>query len=102
MNNLESKIPSISVRIDRITTDEARVKAFASATIANAFAVHGIRIYKSEEKGYFIAMPLTTYHREGGNQYQDTFHPVTAEARTALIDEVIAAYEKAIAGPGEH
>ena len=39
-----------------------KTKAFASATIGGAFAVHGIRIIESD-KGRFISMPQDSYMR---------------------------------------
>ena len=40
------KIPFITARIDRIASDaNSKIKANASVTIGNHFAVHGIKIY---------------------------------------------------------
>lgn len=75
---------------------EGKTRAFASATIAGAFAIHGIRVIDSE-KGVFIAMPQESYTRNGEKKYSDTFHAVTAEARAALIEAVDAAYEQKLA-----
>lgn len=83
--------PHIEARIDRILTGDGKVKAFASATIGGAYAIHGIRVIDSE-KGIFIAMPQDSYTKNGEKKYTDTFHAVTAEARTALLDAVDIAY----------
>lgn len=83
--------PHIEARIDRILVGDSKTKAFASATIAGAYAIHGIRVIDSE-KGIFIAMPQESYTKNGEKKYTDTFHAITAEARTALIDAVDAAY----------
>ena len=64
-----------------------KTKAFASATIGGAFAVHGIRIIESD-KGRFISMPQDSYKKNGETKYNDTFHAITAEARNALEDAV--------------
>lgn len=93
-NTQTNSAPKIEVRIDRILTGESKTKAFASATIGGAFAIHGIRIIDKldSEKGFFIAMPQESYTKNGEKKYSDTFHAVTAEARTALINAVDTAY----------
>lgn len=87
----------IEVRIDRLTAGEKKVKAYASATIGGAFAIHGLRIIETEERQFFVAMPQTSYKKDGETKYTDTFHAVTADARSALLGAVAAAYEKAVA-----
>ena len=37
-------------------------------------------------------MPQASYNKDGEKKYKDTFHAVTAEARTALIEAVDTAY----------
>lgn len=83
--------PKVEARIDRILTGDGKTKAFASATIGGAFAIHGIHVIDSE-KGIFVAMPQESYTKNGEKKYTDTFHAITAEARTALIEAVDAAY----------
>lgn len=83
--------PKVEARIDRILPGDGKTKAFASATIGGAFAIHGIRVIDSE-KGIFVAMPQESYTKNGEKKYTDTFHAITAEARTALIEAVDAAY----------
>ena len=39
-------------------------------------------------------MPQESYKKNGETVYNDTFHAVTAEARTALVDAVNDAYEQ--------
>lgn len=77
------KNPSIQVRIDRLNDYEgSSIKAFASANIGGAFAIHGIRVVDSQ-KGLFVSMPQNSYKDGNGNtKYSDVFHAVTAEART--------------------
>lgn len=86
-------IPTIRARIDRLADFEgSKVKAFASANIG-PFAVHGLRVVDGE-KGMFVAMPSTSYQKDGKTEYQETFHPVSGEARKALNDAVLQAYEQ--------
>ena len=87
-----SNLPTIQARIDHITGYE-KVKAFASANIGGAFAIHGMRVVDGE-KGLFVAMPSTSFQRDGKTEYQETFHPVSGEARKALNDAVLQAYEQ--------
>ena len=93
-NTKTQATPKIEVRIDRVLPGEGKTKAFASATIGGAFAIHGIRIVDKldSERGFFIGMPQESYTKNGEKKYVDTFHAITAEARTALIEAVDAAY----------
>lgn len=90
-NTQTHSTPKIEAKIDRILTGDGKTKAFASATIGGAFAVHGIRVIDSE-KGIFVAMPQESYTKNGEKKYTDTFHAISAEARTALIEAVDTAY----------
>ena len=72
---------------------DSMLKGYASVTIAGAFAVHGLRVIETD-KGRFISMPQESYKKNGETVYNDTFHAVTAEARTALVDAVNDAYEQ--------
>lgn len=87
-------MPTIRAKIDRLADFEgSKVKAFASANIGGAFAIHGLRVVDGE-KGLFVAMPSTSYQKDGKTEYQETFHPVTGDARKALNDAVLEAYEQ--------
>ena len=91
--NLEPKkkqTPKITARIDSLVDYEgSKTKAFASATIGNTFAIHGIKIVESE-KGLFVSIP----QRKDGEDYKDVFHPITAEAREELNKRILDAYEQ--------
>ena len=89
----EATTPQVEARIDRLVDGDFKTKAFASATIGGAFAVHGIRVIESD-KGRFISMPQDSYKKNGETKYNDTFHAITAEARSALVDAVNDAYEQ--------
>ena len=84
-------VPKITAKIDR-TFDGGNTKAIASATIGGAFAIHNIRVVNSE-RGLFVAMPASSYTRNGEAHYSDIFQPITATARTELNSAVLAAYE---------
>ena len=89
----ETPTPQVEARIDRMVDGDLKTKAYASATIGGAFAVHGIRVIESD-KGRFISMPQESYKKNGETKYNDTFHAITAEARTALVEAVNDAYEQ--------
>ena len=91
----EQHTPRISVRIDKMLDSAASsTRAFASANIAGAYAIHGIRVVDSQ-KGLFVSMPQNSYPTENGEtRYSDVFHPITAQARTELYEKVLEAYEQ--------
>ena len=100
MNNsviFENDEPMVKAQITRmIDREDSKVKAYATAIVANSYAVHGIKVMDSA-KGLFVAMPNTKVQTKDGQvKYNDTFHPLTQEARTELVDAVMKAYEARI------
>ena len=86
-------LPTVSVRIDRmVDRADSKVRAYASANIGRAFAIHGIRVVDSQ-KGLFVQMPQRSFQKDGATKYEDVFHPITAEARTELNSAVLSAYK---------
>lgn len=94
--NTKPSSVKIDVRIDRLTKGDKKVKAYASASFADAFAIHGIRIIDTPEKGLFVGMPQASFKKGGETKYVDTFHAITAEARDSLHTAVLTAYWKAV------
>ena len=87
-------LPTVTVRIDRmVDRADSKVRAYASANIGRAFAIHGIRVVDSQ-KGLFVQMPQRSFQKDGTTKYEDVFHPITAEARTELNSAVLSAYEQ--------
>lgn len=80
----------ISIKLG-LTKGDSNVKALATVTIDNQFAIHGLKVVEGK-KGDFIAYPS---QKKADGSYADVAHPVTAEARQAVNDAVIAAYDKA-------
>lgn len=64
---------------------------FASVTINDSFVVEGFRIC-SGEKGLYVNMPST----KDGDNWRDTFKPITAEARRQLTGAILDGYGLAI------
>lgn len=79
------------VRIRKIAK-EGNMKAVASITLDNEFAVHDIKVIEGD-KGLFIAMPS---RRTGEGEYKDIAHPITKESREKIAAAIIEAYEKAL------
>ena len=91
-NKQTSSIPSIRVKIDKLSPEGSKIKAFATVYIGNSFAIHGLRVVDGE-KGLFVAMPSTSYQKNGKTEYQETFHPTSSESRKALNEAVLEAYK---------
>ena len=88
--------PALKAKIERLVKNaDSKVKAYAGVNIGNAYAIHGIKVIDGE-KGLFVSMPQSSYQKDGKTQYTDQFHAITAEARTALNDAVLAAYDERI------
>ena len=87
------KIPFISAKIDRLNDNpDSKIKANASVTIGNHFAVHGFKIYDGDDgKGPRVMYPAT---KGNDGKYYEDYHPVTKEAREALNGYILDAYEQ--------
>ena len=87
---------TFSVKIHNVIENGKPLKAVASVTMAGMFAVHNVRVIKSE-KGMFIGMPYETYKdKDGKDTRRDVFHPINSEARKAMEEAVIAAYNEKV------
>ncbi|MDR1017088.1 MAG: septation regulator SpoVG [Lachnospiraceae bacterium] len=85
------------IRIRQIEK-ESKLKAVASITFDESFAVHDIKIIDGD-KGLFIAMP-SKKTLEG--EYRDIVHPINQEFRSYLQGEILKKYaeikEESISG----
>ena len=74
------------VRLRKVNS-ENRMKAVASVTFDNEFAVHDIKVIESQN-GLFIAMPS---RKTPNGEFKDIAHPINAETREkiqkAILDE---------------
>lgn len=82
----------LEVRAYPLEEPKGSTLAFASATINDMFAVHGIRVMDSE-KGKFAAMPSM---KDKDGEYRDICHPVTGDLRKQLNAAVLQAYDEAL------
>ncbi|MCR5686522.1 MAG: septation regulator SpoVG [Lachnospiraceae bacterium] len=79
------------VRIRKMTK-EGNMKAIASVTLDNEFAIHDIKIIEGEN-GLFIAMPS---RKTPEGQYRDIAHPISQGARDMLQTAILDEYEKVL------
>lgn len=79
------------VRIRKITK-EGSMKAIASITLDNEFAIHDIKVIEGG-KGLFIAMPS---RKSAEGEYKDIVHPISHAAREELQTAILEAYEKVL------
>lgn len=84
------------IRIKKVN-DNTKVVAKASVTFDSAFVIHGFSIVNGK-KGLFVSMP--TFKSKDGN-YIDTAHPITSDGRTAIIKQIMDAYNATESNPFE-
>ncbi|HPP86257.1 MAG TPA: SpoVG family protein [bacterium] len=80
-----------SVRI--MPAEMKNLKAFAEVTIANHFVCKGFKIMDGA-KGLWVSMPSRS---SKNGQWEDIFHPITAEGRAQLFDIILKSYEEFMA-----
>ena len=68
--------------------DEGPMKAIASVTFDDCFAVHDVKVIYARER-YFIVMPS---RKNPDGTYRDIVHPINASFRAELEEAVIDAY----------
>ena len=76
------------VRLRKVNS-ENRMKAVASVTFDNEFAVHDIKVIESQN-GLFIAMPSRKIPNSG--EFKDIAHPINAETREKVQNAILEAY----------
>ena len=80
-----------------------KLMAFAELMIADAFVIKGIRVLKKEEPGNdepFVVFPAERGKGATADRWFDLAHPVTAEARSAAIGQILEKYRQVMAGGG--
>ena len=68
--------------------DEGPMKAIVSVTFDGQLAVHDIKVINARDK-FFIVMPS---RKNPDETYRDIVHPINAQFRAMLEEQVIAAY----------
>lgn len=82
------KISNVNIYLNN---KEDKLLAFASIVIDDCFAIHSLKILKSE-KGLFVAMPSAKLK----DTFKDICHPITSEAREMIEKAVIDKYNETI------
>lgn len=80
------------IRIRIVKKDDNKLKAVASLTIDECFAVHDIKIIEGNQ-GLFIAMPS---RKTPDGTFKDIVHPLNTETREKIRDLILAEYENAL------
>ena len=75
------------VRLRKVNS-ENRMKAVASVTFDNEFAVHDIKVIESQN-GLFIAMPS---RKTPNGEFKDIAHPINPETREKIQASILEAY----------
>ncbi len=76
------------IRIREVKNHEGKLRAVASITIDECFAVHDIKIFERED-GYAIAMPS---RKTADGKYKDIAHPLNSETRERLQQAILQVY----------
>ncbi len=79
-----------NIKIKKFDT-ESKMKAIASVTFDDCFAVHDIKVIENEDK-VFVAMPNK---RLKDGTFKDVAHPINYECRQYIENAVIDAYNNA-------
>lgn len=80
------------VRVRRIN-QEGRMKAIVSVTVDDAFVIHDVKVVEGQN-GLFVAMPS---RKMPDGDYRDIAHPINSEARSIIQQNVLEAYDRALA-----
>ena len=88
-------ITDIRVRI--VNNNNDKLKAVASITIDDELVVHDIKIINGD-KGYFLSMPS---RKTAEGEFKDIVHPIKTEVREQLKEQILKAYEQALASANE-
>ena len=81
------------VRIFILKQNDGFVKARATITIDNAFAVHDLKVVEGQDGQLKIRMPS---RKTPEGEYVDIAHPINTETRVMLSDIILKEYEEAL------
>lgn len=81
------KITNIIFRTPKNTT--GNLKSYADITLEDCLVIHNAKVIGGK-KGLIVCFP----NSKKGNKYVDIVHPVTAEFRKYITDEVVAKYKE--------
>lgn len=75
------------------TNPESRLKALISVTIDDCLAIHDIKVVSGDNR-LFVAMPS---RKDENGVFRDIVHPIGAETRESMEDQILDAYERYLA-----
>ncbi|MBE5756869.1 MAG: septation regulator SpoVG [Clostridiales bacterium] len=78
------------VRVRMVKKSDSKLKAVASITIDDCFAIHDIKVIEGSE-GYFIAMPS---RKTNDGEYKDIAHPIKTSTREEIIKLILDAFKE--------
>lgn len=79
----------IKSTVHLMTNPDSSLKAMVDVNLGDEFVIKGIRVVEGEN-GPFVSMP----QKKVGNDYDQTFFPITKEAREQLHKSVLDAYDR--------
>ena len=80
------------LKIRKMMTD-GRLRAIVSITLDQMLAVHDIKVVQGETR-LFVAMPS---RKDEGGIFRDIVHPISAQARQYLENQILEAYQEQLA-----
>jgi len=69
---------------------DGRLRAIVSITLDQMLAVHDIKVVQGDNR-LFVAMPS---RKDEGGIFRDIVHPISAQARQYLEEQILNAYEE--------
>lgn len=88
-------MPNIKVSRVYLVQKDIKLKAVATITIDDCFAIHDIKIIEGE-KGLFIAMPS---RKLPNGSFKDVAHPLNTETREEIFNKLLVAYREEVENP---
>lgn len=85
------------IRIRLLKKEDTKLKAIATMTIDDCFAVHDIKVIEGDS-GFFIAMPSK---KTSSGEFKDIVHPLNTETREHICKMIIEEYAKAASAATE-
>lgn len=87
------QITDVRIKLVKNTDSTSRLRALASITLDDEFAIHNIKVIEGEE-GLFVAMPC---RKVAEGEFRDVAHPIHAQAREKVHKCIIERYNLALA-----
>ena len=84
-------IPKVEAKAFPLKEPKGNLLAFASVTVADSFAVNGVKVLQSD-KGVFVGMPSAP---DGKGGFRDIAFPTSGEMRAVVQSVVLDAYKEA-------